>query len=56
VIGAIRGMGSRYRDQESLLSLNIVEQIIGDRDIKLYRLTDFGKELMVSLKNNKDRP
>ena len=56
VIGAIRGMGSRYRDQESLLSLNIVEQIIGGRDVKLYRLTDFGKELMVSLKNNKDRP
>ena len=55
VIGAIRGMESRYRQEESLISLNIVEQTSGGKDIKLYRLTDFGKELMVSLKNNKDR-
>ena len=45
VIGAIRGMESRYREDESLLSLNIVEQTSGGKDIKLYRLTEFGKEI-----------
>jgi len=54
VIGAIRGMESRYREEESLLSLNIVEQTSGGKDIKLYRLTDFGKEIMESMKNNRD--
>jgi len=48
VIGAIRGMESRYREEESLINLNIVEQITG-MDIKLYRLTDFGKEIVESL-------
>jgi len=54
VIGAIRGMESRYREDESLLSLNIVEQTSGGKDIKLYRLTDFGKEIIEAMKNNKD--
>ena len=55
VIGAIRGMNTRYRDDESLLSLHIVEQIAGGkhRDIKLYRLTDFGKEIVEGLRENK---
>jgi hypothetical protein len=55
VIGAIRGMESRYRQEESLISLNIVEQTSGGKDIKLYKLTDFGKEIVESMKNNKDR-
>jgi hypothetical protein len=57
VIGAIRGMNSRYRDDESLLSLNLVEQIEGGRhkDIKLYRLTNFGKEIVESLRETKKR-
>jgi predicted transcriptional regulator with HTH domain len=57
VIGAIRGMNSRYRDDESLLSLNLVEQIEGGRhkDIKLYRLTNFGKEIVESLRDTKKR-
>ena len=47
VIGAIRGMDSRYRIDDSLIGLNIVEQIEGSRqDIKLYRITDFGKEML----------
>jgi predicted transcriptional regulator with HTH domain len=50
VIGAIRGMDSRYREEESLLSLNIIEQTKGNRDIKLYRITDFGKEIVQSLR------
>ena len=56
VIGAIRGMDSRYREEESLLSLQVVEQIrSGGNDIKLYRITDFGKEIIESLRNNKNR-
>ena len=57
VIGAIRGMSSRYRSDESLISLQIVEQITGGKhnDIKLYRLTDFGKEIIESLKDNRRR-
>ena len=46
VIGAIKGMGNRYKEEESLISLEIVEQISGGKDIKIYRLTDFGKEIM----------
>lgn len=57
VIGAIRGMNSRYRDDESLISLNLVELIQEGRhrDIKLYRLTDFGKEIVENLRDNKKR-
>jgi predicted transcriptional regulator with HTH domain len=57
VIGAIRGMNSRYRDDDSLMSLNLVEQIAGGkhRDIKLYRLTDFGKEIVEDLRDNRKR-
>ena len=57
VIGAIRGMNSRYRGEESLISLNIVEQINSGKnnDIKLYKLTEFGKEIIESLKENKKR-
>jgi len=52
VIGALRGMNSRYRQDESLIDLNIVEQISGVRntDIKLYRITDFGKEILELIK------
>lgn len=49
VIGAIRGMQSRYREEESLISLNLVEETIGGKDIKLYKLTDFGKEIIENL-------
>lgn len=54
VIGAIRGMDSRYRKDESLLSLEIVEQTISGRDIKLYKITDFGKEIIENLKSNEE--
>ncbi len=55
VIGAIRGMNSRYRSDESLISLNIVEQINSGKnnEIKLYKLTDFGKEIIESLRDNR---
>ena len=51
VIGAIRGMNSRYKDDESLLGLNIVEQIKSGKNIKIYRLTTFGKEMLTSMRD-----
>jgi predicted transcriptional regulator with HTH domain len=50
VIGAIRGMNSRYRDDESLIGLNLVEQIESSKKVKLYKLTDFGKEIIESFR------
>ena len=50
VIGAIKGMGSRYKVEESLIGLKIVEQITSNKDVKLYKLTDFGKEIIESIK------
>ena len=53
VIGAIRGMGDRYKEEESLIDLGIVEQVIGGKDVKIYKLTDMGKEIIESIKNPK---
>ena len=50
VIGAIRGMESRYKEDESLLSLDLVEEKSGGKRIRLYGLTPFGREIMESLK------
>jgi len=52
VIGALRGMGSRYKEEESLIGLQIVEQINSGRnkDIKLYKLTDFGRKIIQNFK------
>ncbi len=56
VIGAIRGMSSRYRVDESLINLNVVEQVENSRsDIKLYKITDFGREIIGELKQSKNR-
>ena len=46
VIGALRGMNSRYRAEESLIALNMVEEKSGGKNIRLYALTDFGKEII----------
>ena len=51
VIGAIRGMESRYRNDESLIGLNIVEMIEGGKNVKIYKLTDFGKNMVQSMKS-----
>jgi uncharacterized protein len=53
VIGAIRGMESRYREDESLISLDIVEMKSGGKDIKLYGITSFGREIVESLKDKR---
>ncbi len=52
VLGALRGMESRYRVDESLLSLNIVEMKKSSKDIKLYGITTFGKEILESLRED----
>ena len=49
VIGALRGMGTRYKEEESLLSLEMVEEKSGGKNIKLYSLTNFGKDIVRSL-------
>jgi len=48
-IGALRGMGTRYKEEDSLLNLNMVEEKKCDNNIRLYGLTLFGKEVMKSL-------
>ena len=53
VIGAIRGMHSRYRNDDSLIGLNLVEQIDGGKNVKIYRLTDFGKEIVISMQERR---
>ena len=54
VIGAIRGMGTRYKANESLINLNIVEPIEEERtDIKLYRITEFGKEMLMETRDRR---
>ncbi len=46
VIGALRGMNSRYREEESLITLEMVEEKSGGKNIRLYVLTDFGREII----------
>jgi predicted transcriptional regulator with HTH domain len=46
VIGALRGMNTRYREDESLISLELVEEKSGGKNIRLYALTEFGKEII----------
>jgi predicted transcriptional regulator with HTH domain len=48
VIGAIRGMESRYKEDDSLLGLGLVEEKHSGKNIKLYVLTSFGKDVMES--------
>jgi predicted transcriptional regulator with HTH domain len=50
VIGAIRGMEERYKEDESLLNLDIVEEKSCRNNVRLYGITDFGKEMIRSVK------
>lgn len=52
VIGAIRGLDSRYRKEESLLNLDLVEEKKGGKNIKLYGLTPFGKEIIKNVRQD----
>lgn len=53
VIGAIRGMNTRYREEDSLLCLDLVEEKSGGKNIRLYGLTPFGKEMFESVVQDK---
>ena len=53
VIGALRGMNFRYKEDESLISLNMVEEKSGGKNIRLYGITTFGKEMIETIKNRR---
>ena len=50
VLGAIRGMGTRYKKEESLIAMELVEQVTGGKEVKIYKLTDFGRIIMGSFR------
>ncbi len=49
VIGAIRGMEERYKQDESLLNLDIVQEKTCGNNVRLYGITPFGKEMIQSV-------
>jgi len=51
VIGAIRGMEERYKEDESLLNLDIIQEKNCGNNVRLYGITDFGKEMIRSVKD-----
>ncbi len=44
-------MGSRYKEEGSLISLDLIEEKSGGRNIRLYSLTPFGKEMIENLRD-----
>jgi len=53
VIGAMRGMHTRYKEDESLLSLDLIEEKSCGNNIRLYGITDFGKEMLKTIKDRR---
>ena len=53
VIGALRGMNSRYREDESLVGLDLVEEKKSGSNIKLYGLTQFGRDMIEDMVRNR---
>lgn len=51
VKGAIYGIGNSYKKSDSLLCLNIIEEDTVGKDMRLFRITDFGKEVTKSMNN-----
>jgi len=48
VIGALKGYKSMYRNEESLMGMDIIEQIKINNNFTIYRITDYGKKIMES--------
>jgi predicted transcriptional regulator with HTH domain len=46
-------MKSRYREDESLVGLELVEEKKSGSNIKLYGLTSFGKEMIENMLRDK---
>jgi len=53
VIGAIRGMEERYKEDESLLNLEIVQEKSCGNNVRLYGITTFGKEMIRTVKDRR---
>ena len=53
VIGAMRGMGNRYKEDESLIGLGLVEERKSGKNIKLYAITSQGKEVVENLERRR---
>jgi len=53
VIGAIRGMEERYKEDQSLLNLDIVEEKSCGNNVRLYGITDFGKEMIKTVQDRR---
>jgi predicted transcriptional regulator with HTH domain len=53
VIGAIRGIKERYKEDESLLNLDIVQERSCGNNVRLYGITDFGKEMIKTVKDRR---
>jgi predicted transcriptional regulator with HTH domain len=53
VIGAMRGMQTRYKEEESLLNLDLVVEKNCGNNIRLYGITDFGKEMLKTIKDRR---
>ena len=53
VIGALRGMEERYKEDQSLLNLDIVEEKSCGNNVRLYGITDFGKEMIKTVKDRR---
>ena len=51
VKGAIHGMGSRFREEDSLLKLNIVELKPAGENLVRFGVTPFGKEIFELVRN-----
>jgi predicted transcriptional regulator with HTH domain len=51
VIGALRGMKSRYKEDESLIGLDLVEERSGGKNLRFYALTSFGKDILEEIKS-----
>ena len=49
VIGAMRGMGNRYKEDESLIGLGLVEEKESGKNIRFYSLTSLGKEIVQNM-------
>ena len=53
VIGAMRGMNTRYKEEESLINLDIIEEKNCGNNVRLYGITDFGKEMLKLLRERR---
>lgn len=49
VVGAIHGRNTRYKKDESLINLDLVEEQRCGNNVRVYAITDFGIEMLRNL-------